>query len=221
MGRLFLRIKESIAPIIDRIRLERKFPLFSEYYQQSQRLREELLPFYNHYISCVSGPNSAISLELARLMLTMCNLLQPKRVLDLGSGFSSFVFRHFMARTGGGFQVWSIDDREAWLDKTRDFLTIYDLPHDNTETWDSFSKRPNDPFDLILHDLGHMDVRQETLPQVIKLLSPNGAIILDDMQKVPYRLYARQLLKDMNLKSYNLKFYTRDKFRRYSYLATY
>jgi hypothetical protein len=38
-------------------------------------------------------------------------------------------------------------------------------------------------FDLILHDLGSIELREETLPFVLTLLDERGIIILDDMHK--------------------------------------
>jgi hypothetical protein len=44
-----------------------------------------------------------------------------KRLLDLGSGFSSYVLRAYAAGVPGAVG-WSVDDDPAWLEKTRAFL---------------------------------------------------------------------------------------------------
>jgi len=45
------------------------------------------------YIEHISSPEMAMSLELAYFIMNYCIEYKPKRLLDLGSGFSSFVFR--------------------------------------------------------------------------------------------------------------------------------
>lgn len=116
--------------------------------------------------------------------------------------------------------LWSIDDSKEWLEKTRTFLASHNIPSDNLIIWRSFVEQNYDTFDLILHDLGSMEVRKEMLKEVLTLSHPGGIIVLDDIHKQNYRSYTKRLLNESNLNYYNLKFFTRDKFGRYSMLVT-
>ncbi|MBW1918393.1 MAG: hypothetical protein JRI57_10310 [Deltaproteobacteria bacterium] len=210
----------GIDSVIGSFRLEKQFPLLLEYRKHNSALKLRLKPYYEDYISTVSTPRIAISLELATLMLLLCNILNPRTILDLGSGFSSFVFRSYLQDAPVKPLIWSIDDDPDWLAKTRAFLSKYGLCTDNLDTWANFTKAGHGLFDLILHDLGStQEIRLTTLTEVIPYKNPQGVLILDDMHKVPYGPTTRRILKNLNLKYYNLKSYTRDRYGRYSFLV--
>jgi hypothetical protein len=63
------------------------------------RLREQIALKHAAYIREVSSPEMAMSLELAHFLLGWCLWKQPKHLLDLGSGFSSYVFRLYRSAT--------------------------------------------------------------------------------------------------------------------------
>ncbi|MDO8672183.1 MAG: hypothetical protein Q7O66_12260 [Dehalococcoidia bacterium] len=96
----------------------------------------------------------------------------------------------------------------------------YKVPSENMSTWSSFGQQQLDGFDLILDDLGVMEVRTATLKKVLTLARPAGTIILDDMQKADYASYVKQVLHASNCRNHNLIPYTRDKYGRYSILVT-
>jgi len=180
--------------------------------------RKELEIYYKEYIEQISGDYMAISLELATFLLVTCEILKPKNILDLGSGFSSFVFRYYQARADIKPTVWSFDDNSEWLDKTKQFLSAHNLSVDNLIIWSSFSNYKNHRFDLISHDLGNMDLRKKTFEDALSVLGHNGVLILDDIHK--YENFVRNFLQKTNCKYYNLKYYTKDKFNRYSFLVS-
>jgi predicted O-methyltransferase YrrM len=149
----------------------------------------------------------------------MCNILKPMRILDLGSGFSSFTFNFYKKNTTSKPEIWSVDDSAEWLEKTNDFLTGNKISINNLMTWDSFSKKDWEPFDFILHDLGRMDVRMKVFEKVISYAKPGGIIVLDDVHKKDYMSFVKQKLKQMNLNYYNLESFTMDKFKRFAILV--
>jgi hypothetical protein len=63
----------------------------------------------------------SVSVELAVFLDVLCRLIEPDRILDLGSGFSSFVLRRHLASRDVGVHsvIWSIDDSPEWLEQTR------------------------------------------------------------------------------------------------------
>lgn len=79
------------------------------------RASKILKPYYDYYIAHVSKADMAMSLELAALVYALCVKKELKNLLDLGSGFSSFVYRLY-ASTHSGVRVVSVDDDSQWLE---------------------------------------------------------------------------------------------------------
>ena len=204
----------------DTIRLKEKFPQLRNFNELANKNRQILKPYYKQYISEVSNDSMTISFELSVFLMILCNIFKPKSILDLGSGFSSFIFRHYMLNTTSKTEVWSVDDSHSWLEKTRQFLTLHNLPIDNLITWSSFLEKNVDTFDFVLYDLGSTrSFRIKNLNKIVTLVNPNGVIILDDVHDPGYRPNARRVLKEFNLDYYSLKFFTRDKGGRHSWLV--
>jgi len=180
---------------------------------------DELLRYYTFYASKVSLEHMAISLELSAFLSVFCDLIRPASIADLGTGFSSFVFRHYAGQSGRDIKVWSVDDSPEWLEKSRSFLIKQDISGENMGTWDNFIDAKHDKFDLILHDLGSMDTRAKTLPDVLKLVRPSGFVVLDDIHITEYAPIAKKTLKDSGLQLYSLRHHTKDKFGRFASLA--
>lgn len=180
--------------------------------------RQRLLPFYEEYIHGVSNEIMAVSLELSTFLLFFCEYSRPRRILDLGSGFSSFVFRLHMSEANPKPEVWSVDDSAEWLEKTRGFLINRRVPADNLATWDDWIDRAGGGFDLVLYDMGGFDFRKQSFERVLGLVGENGTVILDDMHSADYGLHVRRLLRERNLAFFNLRHYTHDKYGRYSLL---
>lgn len=179
-------------------------------------LAKELKPYYEEYTSEVSPADMAISLEMSIFLYLFCDITKPKSILDLGSGFSSFVFRHYQATTEVKPDVWTVDDDEEWLEKTRTFLVLHGLLDENLITLDLFLQRGPKSFDLILHDLGSMETRAKTLATVLTLSHSNGLVILDDVDKSEYFKILLQVTKRFDCELYNLKFYTLDSIGRHA-----
>lgn len=221
----------------DKLYLEKRFPPLQGFTERQTAVLKELKPYYKEYTSEVSPDDWAISLELATFLQIFCDITKPKSILDLGSGFSSFVFRRYQATAHIKPEVWTVDDSQKWLKKTRTFLEYTTYPCENLTTWNSFleflsttrdvknklqSEVKN--FDLILHDLGSMESRAGRLERLLMVLiplsSPNGVIILHDIHKPNYLKAVIQMSKHLNCKVYNLKFYTLDSYGRHSALLT-
>ncbi len=218
-SRVTQRLWETWEARVDPRRLRRRFPELANYENQSRELTDKLRPVYEEYVASISTPDSAISLELAALALILCWIRRPRRILDLGSGFSSWVFRYYQAQAQPAPEIWSVDDDPHWLEQTRRFLSTHQFPVSYLENWQDFAEAHQAPFDFILHDLGSMALRQAALPRVVALADHRALLLLDDVQKHPYGPYARQLLHNMHLETFNLKFLVRDQFRRYAFLV--
>ena len=129
--------------------------------------REELTEQHQRYVTEVSAPEHAVSLELASFLLAFCRERNPAEVLDLGSGFSSYVLRLYAA--GSGVAVTSVDTDASWLDRSRSFCE--GLPEGRFMTWRDFGSwfPEQGSYDVVLHDMGDMIERVTTLPQALML----------------------------------------------------
>jgi predicted O-methyltransferase YrrM len=193
--------------------------MLSRYRTLARDARASILPAYREYIASFSSDVMAVSLETATWLLVACRVIQPRRIADLGSGFSSFVLRHH-ARSSGA-EVWSVDSDPAWLEVSRRFLAERSMPSDRLLVWEEFLvRRPTGGFDLILHDLGLTEtMRGEVLPQVLDLSSPQGLVVLDDIHKQPYATRVEAELERRSCAHLSLRSYTRDRFGRFALLV--
>jgi predicted O-methyltransferase YrrM len=146
----------------------------------------------------------AASEEMCHFLASACESLRPSTILDLGSGISSFVLRHF------DVEVWSVDDDKEWLDKTRGFLTQEGVSTENVIHLDDFdwSKR----FDLVFHDFGHMEVREQFLSQAVASTEQGGLLVLDDVHKLHYRVVVQ---REITQPSFSLRKWTEDEYGRF------
>jgi hypothetical protein len=146
---------------------------------QSSQYFARLRPDYEDYVTRVSTPDMAISLELAGLLLFLAETVRPARILDLGSGFSSFVLRQVR-----GASVLSVDDDANWLNRTSEYLREKNCENLNLALWSDLVQLSPEPFDLIFHDLALVEQRRATLSQVLEW--SKGWIVLDDGHKAGY-----------------------------------
>jgi hypothetical protein len=218
-----LRLRRRIASIIGCRRLELKYPGLREKYRLSREdYRRRIEPFYREYIDTVSSEIMASSLELSVFLLFLCDMAQPKKILDLGSGFSSFLFRSHALSAREEPVVWSVDDSGEWLDRTAAFLSSHGLPAANLMTWDAFSENRGERFDFIFYDLGPFPFRMDCLrPMLEKRTDAHGIIVLDDMHSAEYGLFVKRALQGTRFQPFDAGCYTRDHFSRFSLLVTY
>lgn len=218
--RKILTCVEILRGKTDLRRLKRRIPRIQVYRKLAYPIRQYLQPYYEEYISTISTEVMAIGFETAVFMTVLCNLQKPKRILDLGSGFSSLVFRLYARRAEQKPEVYSVDDDQKWLQATRQYLATNQVADNNVTSWTTFTSQKQEFFDFILHDLGRMDVRTKTLENALSLAQSGGVIILDDVHKHAYRSHARRILDHLNLTYFSLRELTRDKFGRYCMLVT-
>jgi predicted O-methyltransferase YrrM len=203
----------------DALRLSIDLPRLRDIEKCINSSRRRLLPFHANYVAHVSTPDMAASLELASFLDAFCELTKPARVADLGSGFSSFVFRQYAARAEQPVEVWSVDDDPAWLEKTRAYLGGHGLPTAHLEPWDQFLQARPPQFDLVLNDINTPPTREKMIAPALDQVRPGGVIVFDDIHKPHYRIAVRQAVYARGFRYYSLQRFTRDRFRRFSGLA--
>lgn len=217
-------IRKAIISLIDHNRIQKQYPHLQYLYEtKKNKYKHKILPSYEEYTSKVSTEIMAISLELSVFCIVMCDMIRPSKIVDFGSGYSSYIFRSLPSIIGEDYQpaIWSVDDSTEWINKTKIFLASHNISSDNVISWDTFIKQKPGPFDFILYDLGGFDFRRENVKQIIKLCDKNGMIIFDDMHSAEYGRYLNKILKNTNCICYDIRYYTIDKINRYSKLAVF
>jgi predicted O-methyltransferase YrrM len=197
--------------------LVQHLPALERLESEASRSEAILAARYEHYVRNVSHAVWAVSLESASAMHAFCTITRPGKVLDLGSGFSSAVFRLY-ARDTPGCIVHSVDDDAQWLKRTREYLEETDLSTGGLQLWSDF-QASSGQYDFIFHDMGRMALRASSLPFVFARLAPGGLLALDDMHKEPYATTARSECAAAGLRVFSLRGVTLDDFGRYACLA--
>lgn len=162
---------------------------------------------YGLYVAGVSDPVWAISLELSRFLLKLMTSIKPATILDLGSGFSSYVLRK------GDAKVYSIDTDAGWLNKTREFLSRFGLENGYFGLLEDFKFGYR--YDLILCDIGWAQDRKKLFP-LLNDLSFN-TIVFDDANDLSIQENVVRCFPGRTIVS--LERETRDKFGRYSWMV--
>jgi len=186
---------------------------------EARAARAVLADAYSRYVAAVSSEDMAISMETASFLFALCRRIRPSRILDLGSGFSSFAFRAYAHTTDRRCLVHTVDDDEAWLERTRDFVSREDLAPDGLFAWAQFEEALLSDYTLVLHDLGRMPRRSTTVEFAVTCLAPNGVLVLDDMHKPHYASQAEAVCARAGLRVFSLRSYTLDRFGRFACLA--
>lgn len=199
----------------DLARLSRRMPWLQQFSELSLQGQKELGKYYEAYQRYASKEQMPISWNLALFLFAFCCSERPKRILDLGSGFSSVLFRLHQRNHDPQCSVTSVDDSPVWLEITRNVLVSHSLSDEKLLLWSKFSQQNKGTFDLVLHDLGDQTVRTDTLSQAISFAGAYGSIVADDVQWLDYQVFMR---RRTNRKCYSLRSVTLDRWGRYAVL---
>jgi predicted O-methyltransferase YrrM len=155
----------------------------------------------------------AISLEAAAFLWTLCEHLKPVSILDLGSGFSSFVLRAFAASYSA--TVCTVDDDSVWLERTRQFLTAHGLGTEDMKVFGDLTMSWGETFDLVFYDLGGMATRAQQLPSVLERVGQRSVLVLDDMHKEEYVPAVERALRPGRWRYFDARAATMDNYGRF------
>ena len=161
---------------------------------------------YEDYVSNVSSRDQAISWELTEWLVWFLEEERPQRILDLGSGWSSYVLRLFDS------EVWSIDTSAWWLERTREFL--YENGSLNGETMLLSDFDWNGMYDLVFLDIAKTRNRHQLFPLIKEHTS--SWLLLDDANNTGYMNRAIKEFSGWNV--YDIKDETVDVYGRYALL---
>jgi hypothetical protein len=192
-------------------RLRRDIPRFPGH-SEIGRAADDLRLAYQTYVSDVSTPGMAASLETMALLLALCRAERVTSAIDLGSGFSSYVLR-IWAREADCV-VFSVDDDAGWLARSKKFLAEQGVPLGELCLWPTV---PNRTFDLVFHDLASGIRREEAM--TIALQASSRFVIFDDAQHRGHRAAMTAACAEVGARLYSLRALTVDWMKRYAMLA--
>jgi hypothetical protein len=217
------RLRQRGEGCLDRKRFLDKFPGFGDFYIGNKGPFVDMItPYYRDYVSSVSSEIMAASFELSLFLLTFSKFTRPARILDFGSGFSSFILRLYSFKiTGEKPQIWTVDDSPEWLAKTSNFLKKHNIAPRTLCSMEETRNLRKNSFDLIFYDFGAFDIRISTLDFALSLLSKKGNMIIDDMHAADYAFFVKDVACQRKMDSISLRYFTHDKFNRFSYLLQY
>jgi len=219
----FRRVSTVLHNQLELGNLSLRLPLFNDYTIERADPDHSIKTVYEEYTTSVSTPVAAISLELTYVIWFLLNKLRPKLTVDLGSGFSSYLFRLYQdsrKNSDDACQVFSCDDSPFWLEHTRRFLKSKSLSVEGLFLWEEFidkyqGRRP----DLVLHDLGDPEARVKNMSRVFDLCKAETKLILDDIQKPRIKQSALETLEQRGGCGHDLARLTYDKFGRYAWMV--
>ena len=137
-------------------------------------------------------------------------------MLDLGSGFSTYVLARAIDESG---VVVSMDDSQLWLDRTRAFLERNAVRVPDLLLWTGDVDGHSAIYDVVFHDLGNMATRRQALGFAAASVGPSGFLVLDDVHKLRYRFAAYRFLREAGFQVYSVWRATHDSYDRHAWLA--
>jgi predicted O-methyltransferase YrrM len=169
----------------------------------------------------VDATEPALSFANAAFLAALCELTQPERILETGAGFNSYVLRRYARGRRPYAVVWSVDNDERRLEKTRAWLMAQGVGEARLMSWRWFSNTDECDFDVVFHDLGQPHrIRLDVLPDVCSRLSSNGLLLLDDFHQRGFGHPARQMLGMTGFEVVPLRSLTLDDQGRFAALAS-
>jgi hypothetical protein len=165
---------------------------------------------FREYVQGYSIETEAISLNASYYLLELFTTARIDRILDLGSGWSSFVFRYLKRLTDREIHVCSVDESEHWLGVTAAFLARHGLDTAHLRLWPSIG---DESYDLVFYDMGRPWDRHAHLKSVLD--RTRHVLVCDDMHYPDYRGHVAALASSAGLRLQLLEAETIDSFGRF------
>jgi predicted O-methyltransferase YrrM len=220
-------VEEHLQHALDRLRLWRDLgrvhPLPARLAPDDESLGElvrELEPLHERYVTQVSNRYWAASLQLSAFLWHLCRTIEARTVLELGSGFTTYVFRRYAAESGHDVRVLSADDDDAWLEKTLTFLDSNGAARGELVPLDHLKRTIKEAqFDLVFNDV-YGKLRPAATAWAAEHMTPTGLLILDDANRAVDRRSLLTVAKEHRLAVYDLRPWTHDEIGRWALLST-
>lgn len=200
---------------VDPFRLRSVSPSLGAQLSHTEEYASFLRPFHDQYVKEVSTPVMAVSLPVASALWAACEALQPKTVLDLGSGFSTFVVARWA--TTKKVHVTSIDDDPVWLGHTANFLIEHNVPLPDLRALHDGPLPLNQS--LVFLDIALPPQRIGLFAEAANTMGRDAMMVLDDMNQHPYGAQVRVAARPNGLRLYSIRRHTKDDSGRFAAVA--
>ncbi len=215
------RSRTMLQDYVALTKVKREVPWLADVVREIGPCRRQLRGRYEQYTNFVSNPGNALSLKSSAFLFALCRKLRPARVLDLGSGFTSYVTRTYQSESSSPVSIVSVDDSQEWLERTGDYLDRVGLSTEGLINLSDFEKSGLGAFDVTLYDLGSMETRLRWLPHALSCVQPDSGIaIIDDCHFGDFLAEAESQVRDLGGRTHDISRLTRDQFDRVSFLVT-
>ena len=198
----------------DATRLRRR-PQILEALSRLPRAMERFREVHTSYARDVSTPVMTASLETSALLWTLCEATRPAQIVELGSGFSTFVLSSWVA--GNTCQLLSIDDDATWQERSRSYIVDRGLAAPQMAGIEAIRDLP--AADLLFLDYGLPPERIGVLRAVTSALRPSGVLVIDDVNQTPFGEQVRIARRPYGFRLYSVRAWTLDDFGRFAALA--
>lgn len=175
---------------------------------------DRIVDMWRSYVTSISAHDMAASPGTVAYLYRLCDHMQPKRILDLGSGLSSALFRKWAHDRDVECEIVSVDDDAAWIARTKDFLRFNGLPESGLELWPLDIDAES--FDIVFHDFAGGAIRNEVADVAARAVRPGGAIVFDDAHFEEHLLAYERVAALHGITLYSLAKWTFDAIGRYS-----
>jgi hypothetical protein len=174
-------------------------------------------PYYDEYLLTMS--TMAPSMQTLKLLLELCT--NGSGVLDLGSGFSSFMLRYYADDIG--LNICTVDDSKEWLSKTIGFCNNKLSNQKRHHSWHTLSCFCDYKvkFDVVFVDIGITKNRPGYYSKILRDYCDSQSFILfDDMHKPTLSQAVERELQHYTYIDIDVKQRTMDQYGRWCKLIT-
>ena len=209
----------------DRLRLSRDLPGLVAVSMASGSAADEIIEEIPERLRDhihVTGADAivAASAESRRFLVRRFGARRPDRLVDLGSGITSWTSRVWRDRCSPGSTVISVDDDGEWMARSREFSSRAGTGDPDFLLREDFLERHGtDHFDLVVHDSGSVRDQAKQMTPAFDLVAPGGAIICDDTHKARIWSAARSALRRSGYSVWSLREETLDSIGRSALVA--
>lgn len=180
----------------------------------------DVLSLYNqHFANKKRRPDTGLSLQSANYLAAYLSTEAPRSILDLGSGFSSWLFHLWAMESPDTHLVVTIDHDPLWLHCTQgELIEIAPELPSRFYTLDEFyiavDRGLLGEFDMVFLDLAKMTRRNTWIERAADRVVGNH-LFIDDWHKPHLRETAEPMLVDKGFSLHPLEKETVDQWGRY------
>jgi SAM-dependent methyltransferase len=174
---------------------------------------QALMEPYIDYCRNVSRFGMPVSIQTAALFAYVCCETKATRILDLGSGFTSYI-SHVLSD-----EAVSVDDSREWLDRTGSFLDGYKVGSDGLMLWDDWQASPGGPYQVVIHDFASGATREASMSTAVQVLAERGVVIFDDANHETHHAEMLRVADAAGLRFVDVTQETLDECGRYALMA--